>query len=189
MLALIAFIHATPTLLYPTLRYAWAWKHVMVVDAMLRHDGPVPHAGDLDIYNQWPGFFQLNALLLRATGLHSALGYAAWYPVIANVALLGALLLLFRAVTQDRRLVWGGIWIYFSVSWVGQDYFSPQAFTYLLFLGVLILVLRRLAAARALRAPDGVPPGKGTGARAVTWVSDIPRAAAGGRCRSRCCSS
>ncbi|MFI9326724.1 glycosyltransferase [Kitasatospora sp. NPDC052868] len=174
VLALIAFIHATPTLLYPTLRYAWAWKHVMVVDAMLRHDGSVPHAGELDIYNQWPGFFQLNVLLLRATGLHSSLGYAAWYPVLANVLLLGPLLLVFRSVTQDRRLVWGGIWIYFSASWVGQDYFSPQAFTYLLFLAVLALVLRRLAAARAAQPPDGAPPGEGTGARAVTWVSDTP---------------
>ncbi|MFF1909642.1 glycosyltransferase [Kitasatospora sp. NPDC058218] len=191
VLALIAFIHATPTLLYPELRYAWAWKHVMVVDAMLRHDGSVPNAGELDIYNQWPGFFQLNVLLLRATGLHSALGYAVWCPVLANVLLLGPLLLIFRTVTQDRRLVWGGIWIYYSASWIGQDYFSPQAFSYLLFLAVIALVLRRLAATRVAQAPPGAaapaadaPPGAeaagavragpGRGARAMTWVADIP---------------
>ncbi|MFE2728888.1 glycosyltransferase [Kitasatospora sp. NPDC059327] len=200
VLALIAFIHATPTLLYPELRYAWAWKHVMVVDAMLRHDGSVPYAGELDIYNQWPGFFQLNVLLLRATGLHSALGYAVWYPVLANVLLLGPLLLIFRTVTQDRRLVWGGIWIYYSAAWIGQDYFSPQAFSYLLFLAVIAMVLRRLAATRVAQAPPGegapagpapaapapsasapAPPapaavrsGPGTGARAMTWVSDLP---------------
>ncbi|MFJ9951508.1 glycosyltransferase [Kitasatospora sp. NPDC091207] len=186
VLALIAFIHATPTLLYPELRYAWAWKHVMVVDAMLRHDGSVPYAGELDIYNQWPGFFQLNVLLLRATGLHSALGYAVWYPVLANVLLLGPLLLIFRTVTLDRRLVWGGIWIYYSASWIGQDYFSPQAFSYLLFLAVIAMVLRRLAATRVAQAPpgegagsDGGAPaaarsGPGAGARAMTWVSDLP---------------
>ncbi|MEU1510151.1 glycosyltransferase [Kitasatospora sp. NPDC005748] len=204
VLALIAFLHATPTLLYPELRYAWAWKHVMVVDAMLRHDGSVPNAGELDIYNQWPGFFQLNVLLLRATGLHSALGYAAWFPVLTNVLLLGPLLLIFRTVTRDRRLVWGGIWIYYSTSWIGQDYFSPQAFSYLLFLAVLALVLRRLAATRVAQGPPGggasvgrdataggggpagggstaggggpagARSGPGTGARAMTWVTDIP---------------
>ncbi|GAA2840596.1 hypothetical protein GCM10010441_76020 [Kitasatospora paracochleata] len=163
VLGLIAIIHATPSLLYPSLRYAWAWKHVAIVDAMLRHNGTVPEPHNLDIYNQWPGFFQLNVLILRVTGLHSALGYASWYPVIANVLLLAPLLAIFRTLTQDRRLVWGAVWLYFSTSWVGQDYFSPQAFAYLLFLTVLAMVLRRLPA-RQLH-PAGAPAD--SGARAL----------------------
>ncbi|GLW53825.1 hypothetical protein [Kitasatospora phosalacinea] len=142
--ALITFVHATPSLLYPTLRYSWAWKHVAVVDAMLRHGGTVPDAGKLDVYNQWPGFFAFNALLLRATGLHSALGYASWYPLIANLLLLGPLLLLFRSLTRDRRLVWCAVWLYYATSWVGQDYFSPQAFAYLLYVTVIALTMRQL---------------------------------------------
>ncbi|MGW4804588.1 glycosyltransferase [Kitasatospora sp. NPDC004272] len=145
VLALIAFVHATPSLLYPTLRYSWAWKHVAVVDAMLRHGGTVPDAGKLDVYNQWPGFFALNALVLRATGLHSALGYASWYPLIANLLLLGPLLLLFRSLTRDRRLVWCALWLYYATSWVGQDYFSPQAFAYLLYVTVIALTMRQLS--------------------------------------------
>ncbi|MFD0530838.1 hypothetical protein ACFQ1I_35995 [Kitasatospora arboriphila] len=46
VVALITMIHATPSVLYPTLRYAWAWKHIAVVDAMLRHNGTVPNAAD-----------------------------------------------------------------------------------------------------------------------------------------------
>ena len=102
LLGLIAVVHATPALLYPTLRYSWAWKHLAVIDAVLRHGGAVPHAGALAIYNQWPGFFAVNGMLLRATGLHSALGYAAWTPPVVNALLLGPLLLLYRSVTQDR---------------------------------------------------------------------------------------
>ncbi|MFJ5229865.1 glycosyltransferase [Kitasatospora sp. NPDC088391] len=151
VLALIAAVHATPSLLYPGPRYAWAWKHLAVVDAMLRHNGAVPHADGLDIYNQWPGFFQLNVLLLRATGLHSALGYATWYEPLANLLLLGPLLLLFSALTRDPRLVWGGAFLYYATSWVGQDYFSPQAFAYLLYLLTLALVVRRLS-------PNGPAP-------------------------------
>ncbi|WP_052390171.1 hypothetical protein [Streptomyces sp. NRRL B-24484] len=159
VVALITMIHATPSVLYPTLRYAWAWKHIAVVDAMLRHNGTVPDAGGLELYNEWPGFFQLNVLFLRATGLHSALGYASWYPLLANLLLLGPLLLLYRALTDSRRLVWGGVWLFYSVSWVGQDYFSPQAFAFLLFVLLLALVLGRLAALRraAAAAAEGPP--------------------------------
>lgn len=163
VLGLIAVIHATPTLLYPTLRYSWAWKHVAIVDAMIRHGGDVPNAGTLDIYNDWPGFFQLNALFLRATGLESALSYAAWAPVVINVLLLGPLLLMYRAVTRDHRLIWGAAWIFYSCSWVGQDYFAPQAFDFLLFATVIALILRQLPSSvlpRPTRHRRGAwPPG------------------------------
>ncbi|MGJ5828358.1 hypothetical protein [Streptomyces ossamyceticus] len=160
VLGLIAVIHATPTLLYPTLRYSWAWKHVAVVDAVIRHDGEVPGAGKLDIYNQWPGFFDLNALFLQATGLDSALGYAAWAPPVFNVVLLAPLLLLFRTVTRDRRLIWGGAWIYYSCSWVGQDYFAPQAFTFLLFVTVIALTMGQLPNSTLYDTDSGGPVGR-----------------------------
>ncbi|EGX54532.1 cell wall biogenesis glycosyltransferase-like protein, partial [Streptomyces zinciresistens K42] len=162
-LTLIAVVHATPPLLYSDLRYAWAWKHVAVVDAMVRNNGEVPDAAGLGIYNQWPGFFQFNALLLRATGLHSPLGYAMWAQVLVNVLLLGPLLLVYRSVTTDRRLIWGAVWIYYTCSWVGQDYFAPQAFTFLLYAAVIALVLRQLPTSRvpARGVPRrGWPPGR-----------------------------
>jgi hypothetical protein len=147
VLGLIAILHATPALLYPTLRYGWAWKHVAVVDAMIRNGGSVPGAPQLDVYDQWPGFFQLNALVVQATGLESSLGYAVWAPPVNNVLLLAPLLLIYRAVTADRRLVWGAAWIFYSCSWVGQDYFAPQAFAFLLFVTLIALVTGQLKAA------------------------------------------
>ncbi|WP_128643780.1 glycosyltransferase [Streptomyces sp. SS] len=168
VLGLIALLHATPTLLYPTLRYSWAWKHLAVIDAMLRHGGEVPNSGKLSVYNEWPGFFQLNALFLRATGLDSAVGYAAWTPAFANALLLAPLLLLYRSVTRDRRLVWGAVWIFYSCSWIGQDYFAPQTFAFLLFMTVMVLLFRQLPTS-ALPRPDprrraGWPPGLLAGA-------------------------
>ncbi|MEU9127229.1 glycosyltransferase [Kitasatospora sp. NPDC048540] len=175
VVGLIALIHATPSLLYPELRYAWAWKHVAIIDAMMRHNGSVPGAHDMDVYDQWPGFFQLNVVFLRATGLHSALGYASWYPVLANLLLLGPLMMIYRTLTQDRRLVWGGLWLYYSTAWIGQDYFSPQAFAYFLFLSVLALVLRRLADTRASGpGPDPAGRAEPAGARALSRRSDTP---------------
>ncbi|WP_370085752.1 glycosyltransferase [Streptacidiphilus sp. MAP12-16] len=151
VVALIAILHATPSVLYPTLRYSWAWKHVDVVDALLRNGGAVPHPGWLDIYNQWPGFFVANGLVLRFTGLHSAMGYAHWATPVANVLLIGPLLLLYRTITHDRKLIWGAVWIFFSCSWIGQDYFAPQTFGFLLFVTVIALVLKQL--------PTQGPPG------------------------------
>ncbi|MEU9731355.1 glycosyltransferase [Streptomyces sp. NPDC048002] len=162
-LALIAVIHATPPLLYSELRYAWAWKHVAVIDAMVRHNGEVPDAEGLGIYNQWPGFFQFNALLLRAAGLESALAYALWSQVLVNVLTLGPLLLIYRSLTTDRRLIWGAVWIYYSCAWVGQDYFAPQAFTFLLYTAVIAVVVRQLPSSRTpnrgVPRSWGWPPG------------------------------
>ncbi|MYS93095.1 MULTISPECIES: hypothetical protein [Streptomyces] len=153
VLVLITILHATPSLLYPELRYAWGWKHMAVIDAMMRHNGEVPEAAGFAVYNQWPGFFQFNALLLRATGLQSPDAYAQWAQPLANVLLLGPLLLIYRSITDDRRLIWGAVWIYYCCSWVGQDYFAPQAFAFLLFASVIALVLRQQAAAAEPPAP------------------------------------
>ncbi|WP_405364974.1 glycosyltransferase [Kitasatospora sp. NBC_00039] len=184
VLALILVIHATPSLLYPTLRYAWAWKHVAIVDAMLRHNGSVPGAGKLDVYNQWPGFFDLHAVILRATGLDSVLGYASWYPVITNLLLIGPLLMLYRSITTDHRLVWGGVWLYYTTAWVGQDYFSPQAFAYVLSLTVIALVMRRLAVARSLAADSREPRERRAGPPGARALSAADEASARGGWRA-----
>jgi hypothetical protein len=154
VLALITILHATISVLYPTLRYQWAWKHVAVVDAMLRHAGPVTNPGFLNIYNYWPGFFVMNGFVVRFTGLHTAMGYAHWATPAANVLMIGPLVLLYRTITQNRKLIWGAIWIYFSCSWIGQDYFAPQTFGFLLFVTLIGLVLKQLPT----QEPPGAPP-------------------------------
>ena len=37
LIVLIVMIHGTPAILEGTLRYAWAWKHVAIVDYIQRH--------------------------------------------------------------------------------------------------------------------------------------------------------
>ncbi len=140
---LVLVLHGTPTLLYGTLRYAWAWKHVGLIDYLLRHGATDPHiSNDLAAYQAWPGFFAGNALLVRAAGLSSALSYASWGPPFFDLVLLGPLVLIFRRFTRDRRLIWVAIWMFFLGNWVGQDYFSPQAAAYFLYLVVIAVALR-----------------------------------------------
>lgn len=133
----IAMFHATPALTYGSLRYSWAWKHLGIVDYILRHGVVDRTLSNLSAYHNWPGFFAASALLSKTAGFSSALSFAAWAPALFNLLNLGALLVLFRALVKNERLVWLALWFVVITSWVGQDYFSPQAFAYFLYLVIL----------------------------------------------------
>lgn len=142
VVALIVMIHATPAILEGTLRYAWAWKHVGIVDYIQRHGSVNPHIATLNVYHNWPGFFALTALLTQAAGLPGALSFANWGPVFFNLLDLGALLLVLPTGSLDRRLIWLSLWFFYLANWVGQDYFSPQAENYFLYLVIVGICLR-----------------------------------------------
>ena len=91
VLVLIFVIHGTPSILYGTLRYAWAWKHVGIVDYIDRHGSVDPDIGYLAPYHNWPGFFALSALFTKLAGFQSALSFASWAPVFFNLLFLAAL--------------------------------------------------------------------------------------------------
>ena len=142
---LIAILHATPSVRYGTLRYSWAWKHVGMIDFFMHHDGIDRTIRELDAYQNWPGLFTFNATLVKGAGLQSAMGYAGWAPPLVNLAWLAPLFLIFRSFTTDRRLIWSAVVIFILGSWVGQDYFAPQAFAYFIYLTLIALCLRYLA--------------------------------------------
>lgn len=140
-LVLILMVHGTPNLLYGTLRYSWAWKHVGIIDYILRHGSVNPQISVLDIYHNWPGFFALGALFTRTGGFDSALAFAGWGPLFFNLLYLVTLSWIFNSFSANRRLNWLAVWLFFLTSWVGQDYFSPQAlgyFFYLIILGICL---------------------------------------------------
>jgi len=139
---LLLIFHATPSILYPTVRYGWAYKHVGVVNFLIHHRAIHPL---LDAYQDWPGFFAFGAFLTREAGLRTALQYANWAPPFFELLTVCALLFIYQSFTTDTRLIWLAIWIFALGNWVGQDYFSPQAFDYFLYLIVIGVVLRWFA--------------------------------------------
>ncbi|MDI3329106.1 MAG: hypothetical protein QJR09_00015 [Micrococcus sp.] len=139
----IALIHGTPPLLYGTLRYAWAYKHVGIVDYILR-TGSVDTSIDVgQIYHNWPGFFAGSALLTSLAGQPDALQIAGWAPLAFNLMNLLVLRYVFRGMTRNRSLVWLALLFFFLINWVGQDYFSPQALAFVLYLGLIGLLIRQ----------------------------------------------
>ncbi|WP_078887481.1 hypothetical protein [Streptomyces sp. NRRL S-118] len=189
--ALLVALKAPPAVLYDGVRYAWAAKHDAVITRLLAEGTVHPYtelSGGMAAYDQWPGFFSLNAALVRAVGVEAAASYINWAPVALGVLTLPVLTLLYRTFTDDWRLVWTGVWVFQLANWVGQDYLSPQGFSYLLHLTVLVVVVRhfvRPGSAGPLRdrawldpAAAAVPPPTGTRQRAVCVLVLAPLIAA-----------
>jgi GT2 family glycosyltransferase len=156
VVVLVLMVHATPALLYGTLRYSWAWKHVGITQYIAAHQQINLHLQsnpELVAYQDWPGFFAFNAFLTSAAKLSSALSYASWVPPVSELLSIGPLLLIFRHFTRDRRLVWTAVWLFFLGNWVGQDYYSPQSFVYFIYLAVIAVCLSRFS--RSARSAAG----------------------------------
>lgn len=138
VVALIAMLFAIPAIAEELPRFNVAWRHVGITEVLLRTDQIDPR---IDAYFSWPGFFTLSAFLTEAAALGSTLDLVAWAPAAFNLLYLVPLLLIFRAATHDRAIVWSGVWIFYLANWIGQDYYAPQAygyFAYLLIIGLLL---------------------------------------------------
>jgi hypothetical protein len=151
LVALVAALHGTPAWLYGTLRYSWAWKHLGILDYIHRHGHVNPKPGPLDVYQNWPGFFAVNSALTDLFGLRTAVQYARWWPVMANLLVIPVLLFVYRSLRDgaDRRAGWIAVAVFLVSNWIGQDYFSPQSMSFLLHLVIIGVVLRRSGAADA----------------------------------------
>lgn len=170
--ALAVMLHGLPVFAYEHMRASWAWKHVGVVDYIQRFGDVNPGAGDLAVYHNWPGFFGINAWITDAGGLESALSYAAWAPIVFNLLFIGALYMMFRAFTANQSLIWTAIVFFVIGSWVGQDYFAPQAVAFFMYLLVMAILLRwysRSISDTAELSDDGFEPGS-PAARVVAGV-------------------
>jgi hypothetical protein len=142
LVGLIVAIHTTVPLLYGgTPEYAWVYKHVGVTQAF----GLYHRVTDTsNIYQEWPALFTTVASISSLGGA-GPLSFAAWGPVAFELADALLLLGIFRLFTRDRRLPYLAVLLYEGlIAWVGQDYLSPQAFGYLLWLGIMAIVLRWL---------------------------------------------
>jgi hypothetical protein len=139
----VLMLHATPALVYETLRYAWAWKHLGLVDELARHHSLVSGPNELAVYHNWPGFFTVAAAwLCNVGGLSAWIGIVQWAPPFFELLALLAVYSVLQALDTDRRVIWLGVWFFAIGNWIGQDYFSPQAFAFFLYLVVIALVLR-----------------------------------------------
>jgi hypothetical protein len=186
LVGLIVAIHSTVPILFGTPEYAWVYKHLGIVSAFQKY-GRV--TDPTNIYQQWPALFAAVAGISSLAHVN-ALSFASWAPLAFELADALLLLGIFRVLTDDRRIPWLAVLLYEGlIAWVGQDYLSPQAFGYLLWLAIVLIIVRWLRAPAIssksrswlarLRAPSvvGMRPAPATSkavrATAVTLVLTI----------------
>ncbi len=106
---LVLLLHGTPAIVYDELRYAWAWKHVGIVDYVQRHGQIDATAPFLAAYRNWPGFFVASAELAALFDIKpiELANIVRFSPPALNLFYVLVLPLIFRRFTTDLRLIWG----------------------------------------------------------------------------------
>ncbi|MFC8126658.1 lipopolysaccharide biosynthesis protein [Streptomyces sp. NPDC057302] len=137
LIATVVCLHALPALLENEPRFATAWQHLGFMEYIDRTGSAVP---DLDARWSWPGFFAAATFVAKACGVSDMTEVIRWWPLAMQLLYLAPMFLLVRSMRAGWRAKWAGLWIFALSGWVGQDYFSPQGFTYLLYL-VFVAVL------------------------------------------------
>lgn len=138
LLATVVSLHSLPALIETEPRFATAWQHLGFLDYIDRTGAAVP---DLDARWSWPGFFAVAAFAAKACGVSDLTEVIRWWPLAMQLLYLVPMFLLVRSMRASWRAKWTGIWIFVLSGWVGQDYFSPQGFTYLLYLVFAAILL------------------------------------------------
>lgn len=141
-LAVVSLVLATtltPALVYGLPRAETAYKHVDLVQWILRTHHVDPALG---IYPAYSGFFSAIAWMCHLADTPDPLGVATYWPVVMAFVRVAGLRLLFGRVISSRYGCWAMVSIAVLVDSIGADYFSPQSVGFAMALGMFALVVR-----------------------------------------------
>jgi hypothetical protein len=138
VVVLIVMLYGITAFLEQEPRFAVGWSLVGIIHYIGQHGTVNPR---IDAFFDWPAFFALGALITKAAGFHNALAFSAWGPLTFNLLFLAPLVVIFRWASDDKRVTWLGLWVFYSTNWVAQDYIAPQAMGFTLWLSILAALL------------------------------------------------
>lgn len=118
--------------------YDWTYKHVAVTEYILDLHRLAPSG--VDIYSEWPSFFLVSAWFQHVTG-YDTLSLAHVFAPMIHVVLAACIYGLARVMKFTKRAAVTAAMLAEVVNWVGQDYYSPQAWALLLAVGFLALLM------------------------------------------------
>lgn len=149
----VMLLFGVAVLVEPTVRFSVSWRHAGIAQVIQSTGAVDPR---IDAYFNWPGFFVLTAFLADVSGYANPIEIARWTPLVLELLYLPALLTIGKALTDDSRMLWGGVWLFYVSNWIGQDYFSPQGLAFLLYLCTLAVLLRwfQYDSRRSSRIPE-----------------------------------
>jgi hypothetical protein len=165
----VVSLHGIAQFLEPYARFPTAWQHAGFIEFIAR-----THTVDagLDARFSWPGFFALIAFIVRAIGQADINPVLYWGPVVTELMYLVPLYLILRTMNATWRARWLAAWLFVVADWVGQDYLSPQAFGYLLYLfwvAILLNWFRRQDGPRRRKGKRRTPDTAEVKRRGLFW--------------------
>ena len=150
-LAAITFaLHGAAALVEDEPRFHTAWVHAGFADYIGEQGKALP---GLDARFSWPGFFSVAGFVTRAGDIGDFAPILKWTPLVSNLLYLVPFVLILRQIVATTRARWFAALLFVLVQWIGQDYFSPQGFTYLLYLSFVAVVLRWFGRVERRTAP------------------------------------
>lgn len=144
LLGLIVVLYGSANFIESAPRYGYVFKHIAVTRLFeaTGHTSPA-----VDLYNRWPGFFASSAFLGDATGVTNPVDYARFAEPVFALVTAALVVLIARTLGAPRRAALTAALVFTVGDWVGQGYYSPQAFAFSLYLVVVLLALHALRAA------------------------------------------
>jgi hypothetical protein len=138
VVVLVVLLHGAPAIVENQARFPTAWLHAGFTDYVAHTGSILPR---LDARFNWPSFFSGTALLMQAAGVHSATAFLNWWPAAINLLYLPLVFIVARRLLNDDRTPWLAVMMFPVLSWVGQDYYSPQSVAFLLYLALVAIVI------------------------------------------------
>src|SRR6266496_4252754 len=155
---IVICLDAVTVLIEPEPRFATAYQIAGFTEYISRTGHVAP---GIAAYFSWPGFFTLVSFMEGVAGIHDLVPVLRIWPVAIDLACLPPLFLILRTFRLTWRAKWFAALLFCVANWVGQDYFSPQAFNYLLyllFIAILLTWFGRPAPAPPPADPRTPPP-------------------------------
>ncbi|MBV9795032.1 MAG: lipopolysaccharide biosynthesis protein [Actinobacteria bacterium] len=136
--AIVICLDGVTTVMEPEPRFPTAYWIAGFVEYVYRtgHTSPA-----LSAYFSWPGFFQVIAVIEHILGTDNLMPVLRYWPVAMDLLALLPMGLIVRRLHATWRAKWLALFIFTIGNWVGQDYFSPQSFMYVLYLFMLALLI------------------------------------------------
>jgi len=153
----VMLLHGAPGVIESAPRFPMAWVTTDFTDYIANTGNLLP---GLDARFCWPAFFAASALLDKAAGIDTALELVRWWPVALNLLYLPLIFRIAKVFLRSDHEAWIATAIFPVANWIGQDYYSPQSVSYLLYLTFFYILIGPLGANdaplwRSFRRPQG----------------------------------
>ena len=135
VLLLVLFLFSTPTLV-EGYRARNSYSAYGFVDYIVTN-------GQIDPekvwYHNWPAFNILYAILVEVTSISPEFLIRA-FPTLPQILYFLPVYMFARNITKDVKKTWISVWAFYLITWVGQDFLSPQSLAIFVY-GLMLYLL------------------------------------------------